>query len=285
MADDGSAASIMLTPFKMAAAVFNWILGQIAWTIIRFEIHHLWNPDWTYAFPQNFDTVRDQPMEPVDAAQQLPEPIEEEEVMLTGEEADTSTTIDPLLDEFSIKDGGPIPLLQMTYINKTTPKPCDKEVTLYELNTGIFYKNKNTKGQLEPVKGILEECGMDMGCRRPFSVQMIPHTNLIMIVADTTCPCVNKVISITPTKIEYGMANETAYCDKLKYNIYRRRPKHCMSYHAEETEIKLCGRASFGASCLSPLLLILCVLLRYVFLSPSISSSGSLEYNTNARLL
>ena len=100
--------------------------------------------------------------------------------------------IDPLIDEFSIKDGGPIPLLQMTYINKTTPKPCDKEVTLYELNTGIFYKNKNTKGQLEPVKGILEECGMDMGCRRPFSVQMIPHTNLIMIVADTTCPCVNK---------------------------------------------------------------------------------------------
>jgi hypothetical protein len=40
MADDGSAASIMLTPFKMIAWAFNWILGQIAWTIIRFEIHH-----------------------------------------------------------------------------------------------------------------------------------------------------------------------------------------------------------------------------------------------------
>ena len=38
--------------------------------------------------------------------------------------------MDPLIDEFSIKDGGPIPLLQMTYINKTTPKPCDKEVKL-----------------------------------------------------------------------------------------------------------------------------------------------------------
>ena len=24
----------------------------MAWTIIRFELHHLWNPDWTYAFPQ-----------------------------------------------------------------------------------------------------------------------------------------------------------------------------------------------------------------------------------------
>lgn len=125
---------------------------------------------------------------------------------------------------------------------------------------------------------------MDMGCRRPFSVQMIPHTNLIMIVADTTCPCVNKVISITPTKIEYIVGNETAYCQKLKYNIYRRRPKHCMAYHAEETEIKLCGRASFAASCLSPLLLILCVLLRYVFLTPSMSTNaGSIGRNLNSK--
>ena len=84
---------IFLQPFKLVAAAFNWILSQIAWTIIRFEVHHLWNPDWTYAFPQNFDTVRDQPMEPVDAAQQLPEPIEEEEIFMTGEEEDTSTTV------------------------------------------------------------------------------------------------------------------------------------------------------------------------------------------------
>ena len=50
--DDGSSANFLLSPFKMMAAMFNYILGQIAWTIIRFEIHHLWNPDWTYAFPQ-----------------------------------------------------------------------------------------------------------------------------------------------------------------------------------------------------------------------------------------
>ena len=80
-------------PFKMIAWAFNWILGQIAWTIIRFEIHHLWNPDWTYAFPQNFETVRDQQMPDPDGGQQLPEPIEEEEVFLTGEEMDTTTVI------------------------------------------------------------------------------------------------------------------------------------------------------------------------------------------------
>ena len=44
----------------MVAWAFNWIISQIAWTIIRFEIHHLWDPDWTYAFPQNFQqTVSD----------------------------------------------------------------------------------------------------------------------------------------------------------------------------------------------------------------------------------
>ena len=104
-------------------------------------------------------------------------------------------------------------------------------------------------------------------------INHIEYKNWILIWIEISSFFIQiSVISITPTKIEYGMANETAYCDKLKYNIYRRRPKHCMSYHAEETEIKLCGRASFGASCLSPLLLILCVLIRYVFLSPSISS-------------
>ena len=92
------------------------------------------------------------------------------------------------------------------------------------------------------------------------------------------------VISIVPTKITYGLANETAYCEKLKYNIYRRRPKHCMSYHAEETEIKLCGKASFVASSLSPILLILCVLLRYIFLSPSLTSTmGSIKGNPNSK--
>ena len=99
--------------------------------------------------------------------------------------------VDPLIDEFSIKDGGPIPLLQMTYINKTTPKPCDKQVTLYELNGRAFNKKRDhQKGRSDPITGILEDCGL--GCRRPFSVQLIPHTNLVMIVADTTCPCMDK---------------------------------------------------------------------------------------------
>ena len=40
-------------------------------------------------------------------------------------------------------------------------------------------------------------------------------------MADKLCPCFATKISIEPTKVEYGPTNETAYCDRLKYNIYR----------------------------------------------------------------
>ena len=129
----------------MVAAMFNWILGQIAWTIIRFEIHHLWNPDWTYAFPQQYDDMNLPP------EMDVYDEDGEESVPNYG---DTDYE-DPLLDEFSIKDdGGRIPLLQMTYINKTQPKPCDKQVTLYELNEERFYR----EGKPVPVKGKLTNC-------------------------------------------------------------------------------------------------------------------------------
>ncbi len=39
-----------------------------------------------------------------------------------------SETEDKLMQQYIMKDGGPIPILEMTYINKTQPRPCDKEV-------------------------------------------------------------------------------------------------------------------------------------------------------------
>jgi len=224
--DDGSSANFLLSPFKMMAAMFNYILGQVAWTIIRFEIHHLWNPDWTYAFPQGLGEVE------TDQYDMMPDAD-------VSDDMGGTDYYDPLMDEFSIKDGGRIPLLKMTYINKTSPRPCDKQVTLYELNEASFTRG----GKTVPVKGKLTNCHSSE-CERPFSVNLIPHTNLIMIVADKTCPCFSTKISIEPTKVEYGPANETAYCERLKYSIYRRKPTHCLNYHAEETEIKLCGGSS-----------------------------------------
>ena len=159
-------------------AMFNWILGQIAWTIIRFEIHHLWNPDWTYAFPQPPENMNGEPPNGLEMDYDDYGDSNEETVADFGD-MDYEVCVhafklsisrknqkkskismyyfffqDPLIDEFSIKDGGRIPLLKMTYINKTSPKPCDKQVTLYELNEERFYKG----GKPVPVKGKLTNC-------------------------------------------------------------------------------------------------------------------------------
>jgi hypothetical protein len=140
------------------------------------------------------------------------------------------------LDNFKMKDGGPIPLLEMTYINKTQPKPCDKESYLYELNETALKLQR-------PLQGILRNCH-ESNCERPFSVTLIPNTNLVLIVADKMCPCYSARISVNPTKVDYGPKNETTYCEKLKTNLYRQKPRPSVFYHPQEEEISLCGGSS-----------------------------------------
>ena len=169
---DRSPAGIILTPFKMMAGLFNWLIGNIAMTIVRMEIHHLWNPDWTWALPAPQDEEKD--------------------------------------------------------INQTQPMPCDKEAHLYELN--------ETALQLErPLQGILRNCH-ESNCERPFSVKLIPNTNLVLVVADKTCPCHSSTISVAPTKVaSYGQKNGSVsnYCEKLKRNLYRNKPRPVIHYHPQ----------------------------------------------------
>jgi len=261
-ADDGSPANVLLTPFKLLAWVFNWVLGQMAMTIIRFEIHHLWNPDWTYAlpYPQHEDPDYSQPAygdyEYYDDEQMYPEPNGVPDVVETppvvSDDDDNEAVVEQfdefaeeVLNDFKMKDGGPIPLLEMTYINKTQPKPCDKEAFLYELNESALKLQR-------PLQGILRNCH-ESNCERPFSVTLIPNTNLVLIVADKMCPCYSARISVNPTKVDYGPKNETTYCEKLKTNLYRQKPRPSVFYHPQEEEISLCGGASTLA--LSALLL------------------------------
>ena len=92
------------------------MLGQVAWTIIRLEIHHLWNPDWTYAFPQ--------PSEP-EAVVMDDEgayyPQDEEDYGVNGgapggpgSDYEGEQESDPLIDSVQVQDGAIIPLLQVS---------------------------------------------------------------------------------------------------------------------------------------------------------------------------
>jgi len=273
-ADDGSPANILLTPFKLITWMFNWILGQMAMTIIRLEIHHLWNPDWTYSLPyaqsnnddyaMPYDDTYDYQYDKYDSsydnedgydAPTVEDPVGEAQVV-TDEDSEATVEepydefAEEVLNDFKMKDGGPIPLLEMTYINKTQPKPCDKEAYLYELNETALQMQR-------PLQGILRNCH-ESNCERPFSVTLIPNTNLVLIVADKMCPCYSARISVNPTKVDYGPKNETTYCEKLKTNLYRQKPSPNVFYHPQEEEISLCGGANHLA--LSALLIVFSVI-------------------------
>merc|ERR1719310_1794318 len=273
-ADDGSPASALLTPFKLITWMFNWILGQMAMTIIRLEIHHLWNPDWTYSLPyaqsnnddyaMPYDDTYDYQYDKYDStydnedgydAPTVEDPVGEAQVV-TDEDSEATVEepydefAEEVLNDFKMKDGGPIPLLEMTYINKTQPKPCDKEAYLYELNETALQMQR-------PLQGILRNCH-ESNCERPFSVTLIPNTNLVLIVADKMCPCYSARISVNPTKVDYGPKNETTYCEKLKTNLYRQKPSPNVFYHPQEEEISLCGGANHLA--LSALLIVFSVI-------------------------
>ena len=144
--NDGDSANFLSSPFKMMKNLINYIMAQTAWTIIRLEIHHLWNPDWTYAFPQGFELDDDSDMDMDDDNDD-------------DDADDENDEFDPILEEFSIKDGSEIPESVKWSLTKDSlsivyPRPCDKQVTLYELNEDRFDRD----GDTEPIKGKLTNC-------------------------------------------------------------------------------------------------------------------------------
>ncbi|GJQ67510.1 hypothetical protein Trydic_g5143 [Trypoxylus dichotomus] len=117
-------------------------------------------------------------------------------------------------------------------------RPCDHKIDLYVLQPDKL----NASGQNNPLKGKLTNCHVT-GCERPFSVQKVPHSNLILLVVDTLCPCGSKQLNNNPREIIYNTASGGCL-HKPKDSLYRRRPPKCISYHPEEIEIPVCGSSA-----------------------------------------
>jgi len=229
-----SSANMLLTPFKLLSCLFNWILGQIAATIIRLEIHHLWNNDWAFTFASPQDYYSDYAYDDSDDYDEnnygnVEEPTLTQAVFDTECKEENNEAHDKLAREGykSTIDS-----------NKIKAKPCDKELLLYELEEKSFYNQK-------PIKGLLRHCS-NINCERPFTVSLIPHTNLVMIVADMTCPCDQNNLSIMPSNVDYDRYGYYDYQMINTNNSYRRRPGKSIVYHPEEVEIRLCGETRSG---------------------------------------
>ncbi|XP_072936977.1 voltage-dependent calcium channel subunit alpha-2/delta-3 [Epargyreus clarus] len=109
-------------------------------------------------------------------------------------------------------------------------RPCDTSAELFALQAARL-----TAAQ--PLKGKLTNCH-NSGCERPFSVQKIQHSNLILLVVDTLCPCGAKRLDVRARE-----APPRAPC-RRRAAPARRRPPHCVSYHPEEIEIESCDSGS-----------------------------------------
>lgn len=111
------------------------------------------------------------------------------------------------------------------HLNRSRPTKCDKFNVVYSLT-------KNESNFLKPYDK----------CSRPFVVHRIAHSNLILLVIrpvpkDCEQPhAPYKAFNDLPQTIDY-FENST-FCHKLsKPQLYRHRPKSCMTHHKNVSDL------------------------------------------------
>ncbi|XP_011334434.1 voltage-dependent calcium channel subunit alpha-2/delta-3 isoform X3 [Ooceraea biroi] len=146
-----------------------------------------------------------------------------------------------------------IDLRDENYVNKfvvikrTRPEVCDQEVYLYLRNASFDTYDVET----------------DKNCIRPYVVQPVSYSNLLMLVVNTACGnTVSPSLSVTPEEVMYE--NNTLVCQKALTDLKRKRPESCIRWHERESKIKdQCGLATSVRSnlrLLMTLLLMTCAL-------------------------
>ncbi|KAJ4450539.1 hypothetical protein ANN_01966 [Periplaneta americana] len=105
------------------------------------------------------------------------------------------------------------PPYEKLQINRTRPEPCDMEMELYQLesrNERAFSKKADE-------------------CNRPFVVQKVSYSNMILVVVDALCSLEERELSVAPNEVRY---NNTLACFKVHTTeLPRKRPATCIRHH------------------------------------------------------
>lgn len=118
------------------------------------------------------------------------------------------------------------------YANKTRPRPCDHQLDLYVLQPEKLFKGDKA----DSVKGKQNCNPNNLGgrqCERHYSTHKIPHSNLLLLVIDTSCTCEKQRQKIETEEVR---VNETLHCERPQESLFRLRPSVCLSYHPEVIE-------------------------------------------------
>lgn len=209
-------SQVSAAPKGISQSIFKMIasLGSILWSLTwNLNLQNLWQPILAYADFE--DAFSDNEAYPPDLT---------EDTFGENEQYPAYPAVAPAVATPAAAHS--------TSIQYHKLRACEKRTDLYILQP----ERLNTSGQSNPLKGKLTNCHQS-GCERPFSVQKIQHTNLILLVVDTLCPCLSKKLSIRPIEVLI----ESGACSARRERLYRRRPGKCINYHPEEMEIKFCG--------------------------------------------
>ncbi|VEN45107.1 unnamed protein product [Callosobruchus maculatus] len=118
-------------------------------------------------------------------------------------------------------------------ITKTKPEPCDHQMYMYSL---VHYSERN-----------ISNSGYNrsmVDCTRPYIVQKVTGSNLILVVVNNLCRenSTRVADSPDPVQVDYNMS---LACYRAFYNDFpRRHYMTCINRHINESEIKLCGKAT-----------------------------------------
>lgn len=142
---------------------------------------------------------------------------------------------------------------QRLLVNKTRPEPCDQEFYLYTL---VHYSERNISAS-----GYNRTMSDD--CTRPYIVQPVVSSNMILLVVNDICPKEKDVDLPTPEPVEIDYNMTLACYRELHHNFTRRLYMSCINRHInvshtrasrrnmtllffwfQEQQIKLCGGGS-----------------------------------------
>ncbi|XP_050743039.1 voltage-dependent calcium channel subunit alpha-2/delta-3 isoform X2 [Drosophila biarmipes] len=202
--NDNNASSMLLSPLFHLLRVGKWLLHTALWYIVQLL---QWAPGVSSHYADMYGDSNDTEPPP-------PEPHPEHH----GRNGNGHGKKD---DDY---------WLRYLTLHRTRLKPCDMKRELYTL-----YKEKDNV-----VYNMTAHA-----CERPFVVLPIPFSNLILLVIDQLCPRDGTVVlTVNPQPIDYHLpVNDSLACYKQAREFNRMRPHSCISRHANESGIKLCGKA------------------------------------------
>ncbi|XP_017003318.1 voltage-dependent calcium channel subunit alpha-2/delta-3 isoform X6 [Drosophila takahashii] len=202
--NDNNASSMLLSPLFHLLRVGKWLLHTALWYIVQLL---QWAPGVSSHYADMYGDSNDTEPPP-------PEPHPEHHARNGNGHGKKDD------DHW----------LRYLTLHRTRLKPCDMKRELYTL----FKEKDNVVYNMTA-----------HACERPFVVLPIPFSNLILLVIDQLCPRDGTVVlTVNPQPIDYHLSvNDSLACYKQAREFNRQRPHSCISRHANESGIKLCGKA------------------------------------------